>query len=72
VRTDDQARTRLRLLYGLDEIRQDDNGTWWIGSRLRPDLLNVDTLQAGCDYLDGLPGDMLDNLTRPRGSDSER
>jgi hypothetical protein len=70
--TEDKARTRLKLMYGMTHIRQDPNGTWWIGSDLRPDLLNMDSLAAAAQYLDSLPESMIDNLTRPRGSDSEQ
>lgn len=67
-----RARTRLRLLYGMTDIRQDpDNGTWWVGSELRPDLLNLDTLADAVDYLDRLPDEMVARLFEPRGSDSE-
>jgi len=70
-RTEDQNRKRLRLLYGMDQIEQDENGTWWIGSNLRPRLLNMDSLEGAVDYLDGLPAEMLDRLAQPRGADSE-
>jgi hypothetical protein len=69
--TEEKARRRLKLMYGMTDIRQDPDGTWWIGSKLRPDLLNMETLAAAATYLDSLPMAMLDNLTRPRGSDSE-
>jgi hypothetical protein len=65
----DDGWARLRA-YGLDQIRQDpDNGTWWIGSDLRPDLLNMDSPTAAADYLDTLPQAMIDRLRQPRGSD---
>lgn len=70
--SEDKARNRLKLMYGMTDIRQDPNGTWWIGNKLRPDLLNMDSLEAAASYLDTLPESMLDNLTKPRGSDSER
>jgi hypothetical protein len=70
--TEDKARTRLKLMYGMTAIRQDPNGTWWIGSDLRPDLLNMDSLAAAAQYLDSLPEAMINNFTRPRGSDSEQ
>jgi hypothetical protein len=70
--SEDKARNKLRLMYGMTQIRQDSNGTWWVGNKLRPDLLNMDSLTAAVTYLDGLPESMLDNLTQPRGSDSER
>jgi len=70
-RTDDQDRKRLRLLYGMDQIEQDENGTWWIGSDSRPRLLNMDSVAAAVAYLDGLPAEMLDRLAQPRGADSE-
>lgn len=69
---EDKARNRLRLMYGMTDIRQDANGTWWVGNKLRPDLLNMDSLEAAAAYLDTLPTAMLDNLNQPRGSDSER
>ncbi len=71
MRTDDQNRRRLRLLYGVDQIEQDPNGTWWIGSDLRPRLLNMDSLADAVAYLDSLPIEMLDRLAQPRGADSE-
>jgi hypothetical protein len=70
--TEDKARTRLKLMYGMTDIRQDPNGTWWIGSKLRPDLLNMDSLAAAVQYLDSLPEAMINSLSRPRGSDSEQ
>lgn len=70
-RTDEQNRKRLRLLYGLDQIEEDENGTWWIGSDLRPRLLNLESLEAAVAYLDGLPDEMVERLSRPRGADSE-
>lgn len=69
---EEKARNRLRLMYGMTDIRQDPNGTWWIGSDLRPDLLNVDSLAAAARYLDSLPESMIDSFSRPRGSDSEQ
>lgn len=70
--SEDRARNKLKLMYGMTDIRQDPNGTWWIGSKSRPDLLNMETLTAAVKYLDSLPDAMLDNLTKPRGSDSEQ
>ena len=71
VRTDDQARLWLKHMYDMDQIRQDPNGTWWIGSALRPDLLNMDSLSDAAAYLDTLPQTMIDNLSQPRGASSE-
>jgi hypothetical protein len=72
ITTEDKARSRLELVYGMTHIRHDRNGTWWIGNKSRPDLLNMGTLVEAAAYLDSLPDAMLDNLTRPRGSNSER
>lgn len=69
--TEEKARTKLRLMYGMTEIRQDKDGTWWVGSKKRPDLLNMDSLEAAAKYLDSLPDSMLDSLSRPQGSGSE-
>lgn len=70
-RTHEQNLKRLRLLYGMDQVDQDPNGTWWIGSALRPRLLNLDSVEDAVTYLDSLPPEMLDSFDRPRGSDSE-
>ena len=66
--TEDAALNKLRLLYGMTARRDTDNDTWWIGSDLRPDLLNLDSLQDAVTYLDRLPQEMVDNLMKPRGS----
>ena len=68
---DEKARNKLRLMYGMTDIRKDADGTWWIGNKSRPDLLNMESLAAAARYLDGLPPAMLDNLSRARGADSE-
>lgn len=69
---EDEARTWLSAMYGMTDIRQDsDDGTWWVGSPMRPDLINLDSLAAAANYLDTLPDAMIDSLRRPRGADSE-
>ena len=68
--TNTQARKRLRLLYGMTDIRRDPNGTWWIGSKLRPDLLNLDSLEDAVIYFDTIPDQMLSDLFLPRRKDS--
>ena len=65
--TEDAALNKLRLLYGMTARRDTDNDTWWIGSELRPDLLNLDSPQDAVTYLDQLPQQMVDNLMTPRG-----
>jgi hypothetical protein len=70
--TEARARDRLRLAYGLDEVRQDPDGTWWVGSDMRPDLGNFGSLVEAVDYYGSLPQHMIDSLARPRGEDSER
>jgi hypothetical protein len=50
--TDDEARARLRKAYGLTDCRQDENGTWWVGSKWRPDLLNIGSLSETVEYID--------------------
>ena len=65
---DDAALTKLRLLYGITDARRDpDNDTWWFGSDVRPDLLNLDSPQDAVTYLDRLPQEMVDKLMKPRG-----
>jgi hypothetical protein len=69
--SEDEARHQLTETYHMASIRRDANGTWWIGSKSRPDLLNMDTLAAAATYLDGLTPSMLHSLSQPSGIDSE-
>ena len=64
--TDDAALRKLRLMYGMTGRRDPDNDTWWFGSEVRPDLLNLDSPQDAVTYLDRLPQEMVDNFMEPR------